>query len=101
MVEYHIQVDLNPMLVEHPYQVLKFIALSVVLRAGSVAGVGRKEAYGVVSPVIIKLPAIHLPVILHLVEFKYGHQLHHVHAQLQQIGKLFHQSLKGSRMKYG
>ena len=101
MVEYHIQIDLYPVLVEHPYQVFKFIALPVVLCTGRVAGIGRKKAYGVVSPVIIKLTAVHLPVILHLVEFKYGHQLHHVHTQLQQIGKLFHQSLKGSRMKYG
>ena len=60
------------MLIEDLDQVLKFIALPVILCAGCVAGVGGEKADRVVAPVIVQFLAVHHPVILHLVEAQAG-----------------------------
>ena len=98
MVEHHIQNDLDAVLLQDPDQPLQLGALPVVLHLGGVAGVGSKKAHRVVSPVVDQLPAVHHPLVGHLVKFEDGHQLHRIDPQGLQIGQLLQQALKGARM---
>ena len=52
VVKDHIQDDLDPIVVEGFDQLLELITLHVPLGRGGIAGVGGKEAYGIVAPVI-------------------------------------------------
>ena len=96
VVDHHVQNNLNAVLVEGADQMLELGTLMVEFRGGGVAGVGGKEADGVVAPVVEQLPAVHDALVRHLVKLKNGHQLHRVDPQLQQIGQLFQQALKGA-----
>ena len=79
-----------------PDEVFQLVALPVVLGAGGVAGVGGEEADSVVAPVVVELLAPHLPVVLHLVELKDGHELNGVDPQALQIGQLLHEAGEGA-----
>ena len=63
-----------------------------------VACVGRKEANGVVAPVIIKLLTLIMAVGAELVKFKDGHKFNGIDAELFKVGDLFPYSRKGAGM---
>ncbi len=98
VVEHHVQIDLNALPVQGPDQLFQLVALVVVLQAGGIAGVGGEKADRAVPPVVAQLPALVDPVVLHLVKFEDGHQLHRVHAQALDIGNLLHQPGEGPRI---
>ena len=96
VVEHHVQVHLDTVLLECLDQTFQLVALPVVLRSGGIAGVGGEEADGVVPPVVVQLLAVHHPVILHLVKLEDGHQLHGVDPQLQEVGQLLQKPREGA-----
>ena len=96
VVEHNVQIDLHPQLVTGENQVFQLGALPVELQAGGVAGVGREKADGAVAPVVVELLPPRLPVILHLVKLKNGHQLDGVDPQLLEVGQLLHESGEGA-----
>ena len=100
MVEYHVQVNLDAPLLAGLDKPFQLVALPVILRAGGIAGVGGEKAHRTVPPIIIQLLAVHLPVVQHLVKLKNRHQLHRIDPQRLQIGQLFHQTGKRTRMDH-
>ena len=93
MVEYHIQNDADPVLLQLVNQLLQLVPLMIMLHHGRIARIGRKEADRIIAPVIIELYSVHNSGIFHLVKFKNRHQLHGVDSQILQIGNLLTQSL--------
>ena len=100
MVKHHVQIHLDSMGIKQVDQTLQFISLPVILLAGSIAGIGWKEADRIVSPVIVQLFPINLPVIQHFIKLKYGHQLHCIDPQFHQIGDFLLKPLKCARKPY-
>ena len=96
MVKDHVQEAFDAVVVEGPDQRFQLIALPVVFRFPSVAGVGSKEADRVIAPVIHHLFSVHHAAVLHLVKLKDRHQLHSGDPQLLQIWDLFHDPGKGA-----
>ena len=81
MVEDDVKKALDIISVQLPYHLLQLIALAVVFRLIRVAGVRRKEADGVVAPVIQQPFAVVFTVISCLIEFEYGHEFHGVDSE--------------------
>ena len=63
---------------------------------GFVAGVRRKKADGVITPVIVELLALKGAVRAHFVKLKNRHQLNGVDSQLLEVGNLFADTGKGA-----
>ena len=97
MIEYHVQDNLDSVLMQGFYQLLQFRPLPVILYRRCIAGVGREEADGIIAPVVQKFSSIHYPPVAQLVKFEDGHQLDGIDPQVLQIRDLLSDSLKGSR----
>ncbi len=96
MVKHHIENDLDSVLFQFADQIFELLSLMVVLNHGRIAGVRRKEANGIIPPVIVKALPVNDTVAFHLVKLKNRHQLHSRHAQILQIRNLFPDSGKSS-----
>ena len=100
VVEHHIQDHFDIIVMKFPDQVFKLCTLSVKFFLRAVACIRRKKTHRIVTPVVQKFLSIDIPGIPRLVKFKYRHQFHSIDAQILQIGNLFPDPVKGTRMFY-
>ena len=92
MIEHHVQNHFDASLVKGPDHFLEFQLLLPQTSRTAVGSFGRKERYGIVSPVVpqrltcLRIAARHRSFI----KLLHGHQFHSSHSQSFEIGNLFH-----------
>ncbi len=100
VVKDYVQKNLNAVIVQCTNKTFELRALSVMLSLGTVCRVGGKKRNRIIAPIIIELPAVVYAVVSQFIKFKNRHKFHAGHAQIQQIGYFFFESLKGSGVGY-
>ena len=92
VIEYDIEYDLDPVLVQLSDRVLQLVRFHAERSRGAVPCLGCEEAQRRISPVIAEILAARIVGILKFIEGKNRHQFNAVYPQRFEIGYFFHDS---------
>ena len=90
VVQHHVQYHVNAIGVQGADELLQLCPFPVVFHGSRISRIWREKAYGIVSPVIQKLFAVHNPLVGVFVKFENRHQLYGVDPQLLEVRDFFH-----------